>query len=140
MSAFLLVAPNRKTYEEILQVAEDNPLILHPQTNEYQLSNDYDLLNLYKKDWNFIPNYVYVDSYILQTSDFYLPFILNNFYKIKAIHLTGTKPWLQNTQEVMNYGGEWGLWKEMYLIYVSFLNKAIEDLCHKGIANLFLIA
>ena len=144
MSAFLLIEPNQDVYNEILQLAEDNPLILHPQTNEYQLSNDYDLLNLYKKDWGehselAMPNYTYVDSYILQTSDFFLPFIINSFFKIKAIHLTGTKPWLQSTQEVINYNGEWGLWKEMYLIYVRFLNSALEDLAHKGIANLPLV-
>ena len=40
MSAFLLVEPNIQTYNELLQLAEDNPLIQHPATGEYQLSND----------------------------------------------------------------------------------------------------
>lgn len=144
LSAFLLIEPNLDVYNEILQLAEDNPLILHPQTDEYQLSNDYDLLNLYKSDWGehpelALPNYTYVDSYTIKPSEFFFPFLINCAFKIKAIHLTGTKPWLQSTQEVMNYGGEWGLWKELYLIYVMFLNKALEDMAHKGIANLPLV-
>lgn len=144
MSAFLLIKPNLDVYNEILQLAEDNPLIIHPQTNEYQLSNDYDLLNLYKNDWGkhpelSMPNYTYIDSFVLQTSEFFYPFLISSLYKVKAIHLTGTKPWLQPVQEVINYGGEWGLWKELYLLYIRFLNKALEDLCHKGIANLCLV-
>ena len=143
-SAFFLVEPNKTVYEELLQLAEDHPLIQHPFTKEYQLSNDYDLLNLYKSDWSehpecCMPNYTYVDSFILRSSDFFLPFLLNCFNSIRAIHLTGPKPWLQGTAEVENYSGEWGLWKELYLIYIKFLNKALEDLCHKGIASLALI-
>jgi hypothetical protein len=55
------------------------------------------------------PNYAYVDSYALNTSDRQFPFLINSFMKIKAIHLTGTKPWLAGTSEVETYGGEWGL-------------------------------
>ena len=144
-SAFFLIEPNLQTYEEIIQLAEENPLILHPATNEYQLSNDYDLLNLYKKDWGEhpdlrLPIYTYLDSFQIRVSESFLPFLLNNFTKIGAIHLTGEKPWLYGTQFVENCGGEWALWKELYLIYIWFLNKALEDIYNKGIASLTLIS
>ena len=143
-AAFMLIEPNLSTYSELCQLAEDNPLIMHPITNQPQLSNDYDLLNLYKSDWKNhpecrIPNYTYVDSYTLRTTDFFLPFVLNCFPKMRAIHLSGNKPWLCGTQEVANYSGEWGLWKELYLIYIQFLNHALEDIYYKGIANLPLV-
>jgi lipopolysaccharide biosynthesis glycosyltransferase len=143
-SAFFLIEPDKKVYTDLLQLAEDNPLIPHPVTGELQLSNDYDLLNLYKKDWCehpecIVPNYTFLDSFTIRTSDFFFPFLINSFTKVKAIHLTGEKPWLRGTQEVANYCGEWGLWKELYLIYIKFLNKALEDICHKGIASLPLI-
>lgn len=141
VSSFFVIEPDKKVYEELLQLAEDNPLIKHPLTNEYQLSNDYDLLNMYKSDWGehhelTIPAYTYTDSFILRTTDFFLPYVLNCYKNMKAIHLTGPKPWINGTAEVENYDGEWSLWRELYLIYIKFLNKAIEDLCHKGIANL----
>lgn len=141
LSAFLLIEPDEKVYNELLDFAEENPIIIHPISKEAQLSNDYDLLNLYKPDWGEylecqLPLYTYVDSYIIRTSDSFFPFLINSFHKIKAIHLTGNKPWLNGTQEVANYGGEWGLWKELYLIYIQFLNKALEDMHFKGIAYL----
>ena len=121
-TAFLLIEPNEQVYQELLQLAEDNPIIKHPVTEQLQLSNDYDLLNLYKQDWAEhleyrLPNYTYLDSYALATTDALLPFILNTGIKVKAIHLTGDKPWLAGTKQVQSYGGEWGLWKELYLIY-----------------------
>lgn len=144
MSSCFMIEPDTKVYEELLQLAEDNPLIIHPLTQEYQLSNDYDLLNLYKSDWKdhpeyVWPNYTFVDSFTFRTLDCFLPFMLNCFMKIKAVHLTGPKPWLEGTQEVENYCGEWGLWKELYLIYIRFLNKALEDMCQRGIASLQLV-
>ena len=143
-SAFFVIEPNKELYEELLQLAEDNPLIKHPLTGEYQLSNDYDLLNMYKSDWGdhpelIVPPYTYTDSYILRSTEFFLPFLLNCFKNMKAIHLTGPKPWIGGIVEVANYSEEWGLWKELYLVYIKFLNKAIEDLCHKGIVNLPLV-
>lgn len=143
-AAFFLIEPNKQVYEELLKLAEDNPLILHPATQEYQLSNDYDLLNLYKSDWGEhpelrFPSYTFIDSYILQTSDFFLPYLLNNFTKMRIIHLCGPKPWICGTQEVANYSGDWGLWKELYLIYIKFVNKALEDLYYNGIVSLPLI-
>jgi hypothetical protein len=144
LSAFLLVSPSEKVYSEIIQLAEDNPMIFHYEKNKYQLSNDYDLLNLYKSDWGedqqrILPNFTYVDSFILRTSEGFAPFILNNFQKFKAIHLTGDKPWIAGTSRVDDYGGEWGLWKELYLLYIKFLNQAILDINNKGIAVLLLI-
>lgn len=144
LSSCFIIEPNKTVYNELLQLAEENPLILHPFTGEYQLSNDYDLLNLYKNDWKehpecCFPNYTYVDSYTIRTTADFLPFLLNCFMKIKAIHLTGPKPWLAGKNEVVNYGGEWGLWKELYLIYIDFLNKALDDMRIKGIATLPLI-
>lgn len=144
VSSFFMIEPNEEVYNELLQLAEDNPLILHPFTNEYQLSNDYDLLNLYKNDWKdypeyCMPNYTYVDSYIFRTTANFLPFVWNCFMKIKAIHLTGPKPWLEGKNEVINYGGEWSLWKELYLIYIEFLNNALEDMRIRGIATLPLV-
>ena len=141
MSAFLLIKPDIQTYNELLQLAEDNPLILHPSTGEYQLSNDYDLLNLYKSDWPEHPEYMmqsytYIDSLCISTSDFFLPYLLNNFYKVGAIHLTGEKPWIGGTTHVSNYGGEWALWKELYLIYIKFLNNCLKDIFYRGIASL----
>jgi hypothetical protein len=59
--------------------------------------------------------------------------------KIKAVHLTGTKPWLAGTKEVATYTNEWGLWKELYLMYIKFLNKALEDIWARGIAVLPLV-
>ena len=143
-AGFLLIEPNETVYSDLLQLAEDNPLIQHPLTHEFQLSNDYDLLNLYKSDWCehpecIVPNYTFIDSFTIRTTDFFLPYLLNNFTKIKIIHLSGSKPWLCGTQEVANYGEEWGLWKELYLIYIKFLNKALEDIYYKGIANLVLV-
>jgi hypothetical protein len=143
-TAFFLIEPSMKVYNELTILAEENPLILHPATGQYQLSNDYDLLNLYKPDWGnqyelSIPNYVYLDSYTLQTSDFFFPFLINSFFKTEAIHLSGPKPWLCGTKEVENYSGEWSLWREMYLLYIRFVNKAIEDMLHKGVANLLFI-
>lgn len=144
VSSFLLIEPNKQVYKDLLQLAEDNPLIIHPLTGKYQLSNDYDLLNLYKSDWGehpeyTVPNYTFIDSYTLRTSDFFFPFWIHSFMKIKAVHLTGPKPWLNGTAEVESYGGEWGLWKELYLIYIKFLNNALEDLYYKGIASLPLV-
>lgn len=143
-SAFFLIEPNKKTYDEIIDLAEANPIIKHPLTNEYQLSNDYDLLNLYKNDWSehpecIVPNYTYVDSYAINTSDKQFNFLVNSFMKIKAVHLTGTKPWLAGTKEVATYTNEWGLWKELYLMYIKFLNKALEDIWARGIAVLPLV-
>lgn len=141
---FMLIHPDIDVYNELLQLAEDNPLIVHPSTNMPQLSNDYDLLNMYKSDWGdnselCLSLYTYLDSYCLRTSDYFIPYIFNSFAKLKAVHLTGPKPWLCGTEEVANYGNEWGLWKELYLIYIKFLNKAIEDISYKGIAHLDLI-
>lgn len=143
-TAFLLIEPNQKEYNEIIQLAEENPLIVHPATNQAQLSNDYDLLNLYKNDWHehpelVVPSYTYVDSYCFTTADHTFPFIINSFMKMKAIHLTGPKPWLAGSQQVQDYCGDWGLLKELYLIYIKFLNKALVDIHIKGIASLPLV-
>ena len=143
-SAFFLITPNWETHKELMDLAEANPLIVHPITKEAQLSNDYDLLNLYKSDWGeheeyAMPLYTYMDSYTLRTSDFFFPFLINGLPKARAIHLTGHKPWLYGKAEVENYCGEWGLWKELYLIYINFLNNALEDMHYKGIASLPLI-
>ena len=143
-SAFFLIEPSTTVYEGLLQLAEDNPMIVHPATGEPQLSNDYDLLNLYKSDWRnhpelVVPMYTYIDSFTLRVTDYFLPFILNSVGKVKAIHLTGPKPWINGTDEVHSYCGEWSLWRELYLIYIKFVNKAIEDVCYKGIASLPLI-
>lgn len=144
LSSFMLVEPNLKIYNDLLQLAEDKPLIEHPVTGQLQLSNDYDLLNLYKSNWHqypelILPNYTYIDSFGINSSDFMFPFILNSFYKVKAIHLTGDKPWIQGSSFVEDIGGEWGLWRELYLLYIKYLNKCLEDICHKGIASLPLV-
>ena len=144
MSAFLLVEPNIQTYNELLQLAEDNPLIQHPATWEYQLSNDYDLLNLYKNDWDkhpeyIMPNYTYIDSLCISTADFFLPFLINNFYKIGAIHLTGEQPWIAGIGHVNNYCVDWCLWKEVYLIYIKFLNNCLKDMFYNGITSLPMV-
>lgn len=143
-TAFFLVEPNQQTYEELVQLAEANPLIRHPQTNEFQLANDYDLLNLYKSDWAehkecLMPAYTFVDSYTLRSSTYFLKFTLNSLPRVCVIHLTGPKPWLCGKSEVANYGGEWGLWRELYLLYIEFLNGAVTDLWYRGISNLDLI-
>lgn len=140
-TAFFLAEPSRQIYDELVQLAEANPLIRHPQTGMLQLANDYDLLNLYKSDWAQhpecqMPSYTFVDSFTLRTSDYFLPFVLNCVSKVGVIHLTGPKPWLCGSAEIQNYGAEWGLWKELYLIYLKFLNNAIADLWYRGIACL----
>ena len=141
---FMLIHPDIDVFNDLVKLAEENPLIVHPFTNELQLSNDYDLLNMYKSDWGNNPElclslYTYLDSYCLRTSEFFFPYVINAFSKLRAVHLTGPKPWICGSQEVVNYESEWGLWKELYLIYIRFLNDAIKDISYRGIAHLDLI-
>jgi hypothetical protein len=50
-SAFFVIEPGERVYNDLLELAELNPIIKHPITGENKLSNDYDLFNLYFKDW-----------------------------------------------------------------------------------------
>ena len=143
-SAFLVIEPNVETYSEVIQVAEDNPIIVHPASGLEQLSADYDILNMYRSDWYehselWIADYSYIDSLTLRSNDFLFPLMINSLSKARAIHLTGSKPWISGTSYVQNFCGEWGLWKELYLIYIQFVNKALEDIHYRGIALLPLI-
>lgn len=144
VTSFFVVEPNIEEYKKIIQCAEDNPIIIHPATGEPQLSADCDLLNLYKNDWGekselLIPDYSYIDSFTLRTDDFFWPMLINSLSKARAIHLTGPKPWLEGSIGAYTENPEWGLWTELYLIYVKFLNKALEDMHHRGIAILPLV-
>lgn len=135
LSAFLLIKPSKELYNSLIQFAEDNPIIIHPGSQQPQLSNDYDLLNLYYSDWTnhselHLPPYVYVDSYFLSRSQF--KYWFNNANKITAIHLSDKKPWLEG-RGFQPRSDEFGLWKELYLFYIDFLNDCLLDLHNKGI-------
>ena len=137
----MLIRPDEKTYNDLLQLAEDNPLIIHPSINEYQLSNDYDLINLYLGDWNkdigyCLPPCTFFDSLRFNTTEENIPILLNSFQQLKIIHLSDTKPWIGGTAYVADFGGTWSLWKELYLLYIRFLNAALQDLYYKNIAAL----
>lgn len=140
-SGFMLIHPDEKTYNDLLQLAEDNPLIIHPSVNEYQLSNDYDLINLYLGKWNedigyCLPPCTFFDSLRFNTDEENIPILLNSFQQLKIIHLSDTKPWIGGTSHVANFGGTWSLWKELYLLYIRFLNAALQDMYYKNIAAL----
>ena len=144
-SAFLVIEPNETTYNELIQCAENNPTLIHPVSKEVQLSADYDILNLYKHDWYEHPeltiaDYTYIDSFTLRTDDFFWPLMINSLSKARAVHLTGPKPWIEGTQGAHTDNSDWNLWTELYLIYIKFVNKALEDLHYKGIAVLPLIS
>lgn len=144
LSAFMLIKPDIQLYNGLIKFAEEHPILIHPQTNRPQLSNDYDLLNMFFGFWQtskdlHLPQYTYVDSMWFEIKNDFGKYWLNNFYKIKAIHLSSKKPWLGGKSFVYDNNEVSNIWKELYLLYIDFLNECLTDIHYRGIADIPLI-
>ena len=144
LSAFLLIQPNKYEYENLLHFAEAHPIITHPFTGQAQLANDFDLLNLYFNHWSYkpelhLPEYTYVDSILFQEHKENVLYWINNFHKIKAIHLSDKKPWLYGYNFMRTQGDAWDMWRKLYQWYVVYLNHCLENYNSKNNSNLQLV-
>lgn len=143
LSAFLVIKPSLKDFEGLIQCAEDNAIIDHPYMGR-SLAADLDILNIYfdswKEDYNrHVSTAVYVDSMLFEEHSTLVPFWKNHLMKVKAIHLTGKKPWIGGTEYANTLQTPWIFWKELYLWYIKILNDDLTELYDKGIAELPLI-
>lgn len=143
-SGFMVIEPNHDVANHLIEMANNSDIV--NRRGVWCIRTEMDILNDYYSDWKYhpelhLPFATFLNWFVFDvTQHENIEYVVHNFKNIKAIHLIGPKPWLKGFVYANEIDpNKWGMYRELYLWYLRFLNVALTDMYNREIAQLPLV-